>query len=174
MSIFKKSRINTSSFSLGRPEAEAELKETTDYPSIKDLFVDSIGVINAISNGRFIITGRKGSGKSAIVGYITLNSYPYDNTSYCKVVKPYHCMSIISQMIENKSERFRILYDWTIISKLVEMILSTKQGEYTSEIQTLKKFHNKYPELFSLDIILKTKRRMDLKRNGGCVKRNGS
>lgn len=156
MSLFKRTNFAKKAFSLGRPEAEAEFHQTSANPSLKNIFIDEIGAIDAIGSGRFIITGRKGTGKSAIVGYIQLNSHPeVDNTSYCSVVKPFieHSNAFV---VPNPSIDFSVLaYEWTIISKLIRMILETGQGEYTPEIRTLKKFYNKYDALFDVDNFLK-------------------
>lgn len=90
MSIFKNSKQNSKrAFSLGKPEAEDELQQTSASPSLKNIFIDEIGIIDAIAAGRFIITGRKGTGKSAIVGYIKLNSFPEEEYSYCAIIKPF-------------------------------------------------------------------------------------
>ena len=158
MSIFNKINFKSkNAFSLGKPEAEAESNSRLDL-SLKNLFVDEIGVIEAISNGKFIISGRKGTGKSAIVGYITLNSFPADNFLYCRTVKPiFHNIAYLNDLIENDNEKYQILYEWIIISKLIEMILETKQGTYLREINALNKFYSKYIDLFNVEEWNRTK-----------------
>lgn len=156
MSLFKPNNCNKKAFSLGRPEAEAEFHQTSAKPSLKNIFIDEIGAIDAIGSGRFIITGRKGTGKSAIVGYIQLNSYPeINNTSFCSVVKPFiECSNAFVVPGPNVNSSV-LAYEWTIISKLIRMILETGQGEHTPEIQALKKFYKKYDTLFDVDNFLK-------------------
>ena len=51
----------TNGMDLGRPEAEAEKCFMLDY------FEDYFAITENIQRGRFIISGRKGSGKSAYV-----------------------------------------------------------------------------------------------------------
>lgn len=156
MSLFKRTHNSKKAFSLGRPEAEAEFHQTYATPSLKSIFIDEIGAINAIASGRFIITGRKGTGKSAIVGYIQLNSHPaVSNASYCSVVKPFTNSSNVLAVSEAGVDSSVLAYKWTIISKLIWMILETGQGEYTPEIRALKKFYNKYNALFDVDNFLK-------------------
>lgn len=141
---------------MGRPEAEAEFHQTFAKPSLKNIFIDEIGAIDAIGSGRFIITGRKGTGKSAIAGYIQLNSHPeIDNTSFCAVIKPFIESCNAFNIPGPKSDSSVLAYEWTIISKLIRMILETGQGEYTPEIQALKKFYKKYDALFDVDNFLK-------------------
>lgn len=156
MSLFKHTNNIRKAFSLGRPEAEAEFHQTSANPSLKNIFIDEIGVMDAIGSGRFIITGRKGTGKSAIVGHIQLNSCPeVDNTSYCAVVKPVADHNNAFVVSEPNIDSSTLAYEWTIISKLIKMILETGQGEYTPEIRALQKFYNKYDTLFDVDNFLK-------------------
>lgn len=156
MSLFKHSNHAKKVFSLGRPEAEAEFHQTSAAPSLKNIFIDEIGAIDAIGSGRFIITGRKGAGKSAIVGYIQLNSHPeVINTSYCSVVKPFieHSNTFLAHDPTINSSV--VAYEWIIISKLIRMILDTGQGTYTPEIRALNKFYKKYDSLFDVDNFIK-------------------
>jgi len=56
---------------LGTPEAEGENRQGQ---SLLDFFEDYMGILQDIKNEKFIITGRKGSGKTAIVKYFRDNS----------------------------------------------------------------------------------------------------
>jgi hypothetical protein len=59
----------TSDFFIGTPEAEGE---TTSNSKMKlaEIFGDYLNVFPELDSEKFIITGRKGSGKSAIAEYI--------------------------------------------------------------------------------------------------------
>lgn len=156
MALFKKEFNNIPKiFSLGKPEAEAEFNSTPYSPSLKTIFDDINGVSDAISSGRFIIMGRKGAGKSAIVGYIKLNSAPADDSVYCRIVGPFDNLSSSFLITELGKDAYKILYQWSIISKLIEMILETHRAEYTKEIIALSKFYKKYNTLFDLNQFLK-------------------
>ncbi len=63
--------FNTSNFFLGAPEAEAE-SNANSRMRLGEAFEDYLEVLPNLSHEKFIITGRKGSGKSAIAEYIYL------------------------------------------------------------------------------------------------------
>ena len=58
---------STKSFYFGMPEAEGENREK-QKPS--DYFEDYLEILSELKKGKFIFTGRKGSGKTAIAKYI--------------------------------------------------------------------------------------------------------
>lgn len=155
MSLFNSHKIShTPIFSLGKPEAEAELTHSAASPAYENLFLDEIGVLAAINNGRFIITGRKGSGKSAIVNYIKIHTNLKNGTIHSTKIEPFDQISKRISSTEDLNGD-RILYDWVIISNLIKMIINTKLGEYTKEIQALNKFYSKYDVLFDLENFLR-------------------
>ena len=156
MALFNKASLNNSKvFSLGKPEAEAEFNQSQNSPSLKTIFDDTNGVIDAIASGKFIIIGRKGAGKSAIVGYINLNAAPVDEDVYCRIIRPFDNIGNSHLVNELGKDACEILYQWSIISKLIEMILETKRAKYTKEISALEKFYKKYNTLFDLNHFLK-------------------
>ena len=55
-------------FVVGYPEAEAE--SGSNAVNILDVFDDFLHVFPSLNNGKFIIVGRKGSGKTAIAEYL--------------------------------------------------------------------------------------------------------
>ena len=54
---------------LGKTDSESENRDLLDF------FHDYAGVFDDINNGRFIITGRKGAGKSAYAVYLQEKSF---------------------------------------------------------------------------------------------------
>ncbi|MDO4320448.1 MAG: hypothetical protein Q4C34_07720 [Bacteroidales bacterium] len=141
-------------FSLGKPEAEYE--SSPDYElSIKKLFVDEMNILTSINNGAFIVTGRKGTGKSAIKSFIQLNSFPYDTYLRSYDLNPnYLKYDVLKDEISDFPLRITKMSQWGIITSLLKLILETEQGQATSEIQTLQKLRRKYFELFTLEDIL--------------------
>lgn len=69
---------------LGIPEAEAEANNLNI--NLSDVFEDYLDILNQISDGKFIILGRKGSGKSAIGEHIHTLAES-DPNSFCSFVK---------------------------------------------------------------------------------------
>lgn len=157
-SIFKKAKQNPHRkrcFSLGRPEAEAETQSEGPL-SIKNLFVDEMHVMDALNDSKFIISGRKGTGKTAIKSYIILNSKPEDQTLLSYEIDPRIILSeTIREDIQDFSQRVTLMSQWCIVSAIINMILDTDQGPSTPEIQNLAKLRKKYLDLFTIDDIVK-------------------
>ena len=58
----------TEGFFIGSSEAEGEINNSRI--TLDEVFSDYLGVLNEVNHEKFIITGRKGTGKSAIGAYI--------------------------------------------------------------------------------------------------------
>lgn len=157
-SIFKRAKEaaqHRRCFSLGQPEAEAETK-LNDSLSIKNLFVDEMHAIEALNNGKFIISGRKGTGKSAIKSYIVLNSSPEYDCLRSAEIKPDLILSdLLKDEIPDFSLRVSLMSQWCIISTIINLILDSGQGVATPEIQNLNKLRKKYLDLFKVEDIVK-------------------
>src|SRR5215213_7937640 len=69
----KELSFTTKNFFIGAPEAEAESNFNSRI-KLLNVFEDFLEVIPKLESEKFIITGRKGSGKSAIAEYIYLRS----------------------------------------------------------------------------------------------------
>lgn len=74
----------TKGFCIGIPEAEAEA--TTASIKLDSLFVDYFDVLKQLNNEKFIVLGRKGTGKSAIGEYI-LSLAKDEPNMFCDFVK---------------------------------------------------------------------------------------
>lgn len=157
-SIFKRAKKEAQvkrCFSLGQPEAEAETQFKGPL-SIKNLFVDEMGIIDALNNGKFIVSGRKGTGKSAIKSYIILNSYPEDDALRSSEINPDIILNdTIAQEVPDFSQRVALMSQWCIISTIINLILDTEQGTGTPEIINLSKLRRKYLDLFTIEDIVK-------------------
>ena len=82
---------------LGKPEAEAEKKEMIT------LFEDYFNIEQAIERGAFIITGRKGAGKSAYAVWLQEKAKNNDNL-FCSLVKKND--SILEELINMAPEHY--------------------------------------------------------------------
>lgn len=144
MKIFNgQNRINSShqdtlGYYFGKPESEGE---SSYKDSEESFFEDFLNVLPRINDGCFIISGRKGAGKSAIAKYIQDNAVASDEL-FCEIIKT----DIISQerLIQETTnfDNFNssALFEWIILVKLVNLMLVTNNGECTKEIKALRNF----------------------------------
>ena len=74
----------TKGFCIGIPEAEAEA--TTAAVKLDTLFVDYLDVLKQLNDEKFIVLGRKGTGKSAIGEHI-LSIAKNEANIFCDFIK---------------------------------------------------------------------------------------
>lgn len=67
----------TSGFFIGAAEAEGEANNTKI--TLSEVFEDFLAILSQLNNEKFIVTGRKGSGKSAIGEYLYSIAYNEPN-----------------------------------------------------------------------------------------------
>ncbi len=134
---------------LGTPEAEGEIREGQ---SLVDFFEDYMCVLDDIGKEKFIISGRKGAGKSAIVKYLRDNSSE-KNEMYTATVRPIDVDLEKAIQIEGETEgdHFILLYEWIILTKFVKMLLETHDVRSTPEYCALVKFQIKNSGLLNVD-----------------------
>ena len=129
--------FSTRGLFLGKPEAEAEKKDMIA------LFEDYFCIEQAIENGAFIITGRKGAGKSAYAVWLQEKAKSTD-ALYCSLVKKND--SILEEMINMAPEHklaTSVLFEWIILVRLTQMIIQTEQGKYNRYASAIEEFYNK-------------------------------
>lgn len=133
----KKAIPTTEGFYFGKSESEGE---SSYKKSSNTLFDDYLDILPKIGEGCFIITGRKGSGKSAIAKYIYDNATSED-CMFCEIVKS---DSIILerriQQSPDQPEKLVSFFQWLILVKLVKLILESKNGNYTPELKAINNF----------------------------------
>lgn len=132
----KTSGITSRWMDFGKPEAEGEKEELREY------FEDFLNINDAFEKGKFIITGRKGAGKSAYVQYL-LNNSGEENELFCDVVTNEMIdlekiiQSIPDDIVVNRDET---IYEWIILTRFVKLILLNKSGINAEGFSALKKF----------------------------------
>lgn len=143
MSVFdKKSPSNTAKttegFSFGKSNSE---NEDSYKKSDNTLFDDYLDILPKIGEGCFIITGRKGSGKSAIAKYIKDNA-TFENNEFCEIVRSdtIKLEKHIQKSSTDSEELLVSFFQWLILVKLVKLILESKNGKYTPELKALNNF----------------------------------
>ncbi|WP_315404899.1 P-loop ATPase, Sll1717 family, partial [Hoylesella saccharolytica] len=109
----------TKGFCIGIPEAEAEA--TTASIKLDTFFVDYLDVLKQLNNEKFIVLGRKGTGKSAIGEHI-LSLAKNEANMFCDFIKK-EDIDIEKIVQIGKIEGIRIerglLYKWIVLTKFV-------------------------------------------------------
>lgn len=117
---------------LGASEAEGE---NLDY----DWFTDCFALFDLIAQGKYLIIGRKGTGKSAIVK--RLSSIPVDPEVTLSTKTLNHNDLKFEASICNGGMNVGALYEWIILISLGELILySGIGGDYIPEYKALNEF----------------------------------
>lgn len=134
---------------LGVPEAEGENRQGQ---SLLDFFEDYMGILQDIRNEKFVISGRKGAGKSAIVKFFRDNSSE-ENELYSTTVKNSDVvMEKVLQTASNLGDDiYSHLYEWIILTKFVKLILETYDVRTTQEYNALQSFQKKNSGLLNVD-----------------------
>lgn len=140
---------STRNFYIGRPEAEAET--TQNVSNLLDFFEDYTHIEDNINKGCFIISGRKGSGKSAYVMWLHERSRDNDELFTSIIRKNEFDIEAIIQAVPKQDLKFEALFEWLILVRVVKMILDSKQGEYLREIKSLKDFYLKNTGYVNID-----------------------
>lgn len=143
MNIF--SIKTTKGLNLGKPEAEAE------RPFMLQYFEDYFNIKEAIENGCFIISGRKGSGKSAYAVWMQQKASNHDN-DFCSLVKKDDFnLELVINSLPDKDIRFEAFFEWVILVRLVKLILESNVGTYLEQVRAIKKFYEKNTGYVNID-----------------------
>jgi len=113
----------TKGFYFGATEAEGENKK--GIQNFQYYFDDYLSVLPQLKNEKFIFTGRKGAGKSAIAKYIKDTSDKEDN-SYSDLIrlKDIEIEKLIQiEELENFVQKEVVVFEWLILVKLIKLIL---------------------------------------------------
>ena len=156
MGFFKRNEITSNSvgttrgFYLGSPEAEGENKNSKQ--NLVAFFEDYMDIQNQILDGKFIISGRKGSGKSAFVKYILDNSGEKQEM-FSSLIKPneFDLEKLIQTLPPEIENKYEILFEWIILTRFVNIILKSNSCTYTKEYKDLVKFYRKNSGVIEID-----------------------
>lgn len=138
------SKGTTKNFFIGTPEAEGE---TTYNSKIKlgEIFIDFLQVFSELNSEKFIITGRKGSGKSAIAEFILFKASNEPNvfTDFIKT-RDFHIHKIIQLGKDNGLPiEEKLLFEWIILTKLIRLFTKDQSLQSSKEMRDLEKFVEK-------------------------------
>lgn len=134
----------TKNFFIGCPEAEGE---STANSKIKlgEMFGDFLNVFPELDTEKFIISGRKGSGKSAIAEYIQYSALN-DPNAFCEFIKT---RDIDTQKIVQLGKEQglpieeKLLFEWLILTKLIKLFTEDQSVQSMKEFKDLNTFLKK-------------------------------
>ena len=133
-------RCTTEGFYIGAAEAECEANNPRT--PLTDVFEDYLDVMTQINNEAFIVTGRKGSGKTAIGEY--MYSIAEDNANLfatfikktdVDIEKIVHLGLETGNVIQQE-----LLFKWIILTQLVKLIVKNQNVSKFKEVESLNKF----------------------------------
>lgn len=135
------SKRTTLGLFIGATEAEGE---TIIGQGLKEYYEDYLHIDDAFLSGKFIISGRKGVGKSAYVKHLLLNS-SIENGLLCSVIK-YNTKTlekIIQEIPNDISNKFCVVYEWIILSEMVKLLLKNTNAAFSDGYDAIRKFATK-------------------------------
>jgi len=144
-------KYNTKGFYFGATEAEGENK--SGVQNFQYYFDDYLEVLPQLNNEKFIFTGRKGSGKSAIAKYIKDTSDIEDN-SFSDLIrlKDIEIERLIQiEELENFENKEAVIFEWIILVRIIKLILKNDAGKYTAEYDKLNKFIQRNSGVVGID-----------------------
>ena len=147
--MYFKKHYTTKGLYIGKPEAEGET--TQNRLNLLDFFEDYTHIEDNINRGCFIISGRKGSGKSAYVMWLHEKAKQNDELYTSIVRKNEFDIEAIIQAVPEKELKFEALFEWLILVRTVKMILESGQGTYLRQIISLQDFYKKNSGYVDID-----------------------
>ncbi|MCE8019904.1 hypothetical protein HOP51_07215 [Halomonas sp. MCCC 1A11036] len=126
---------------LGAPEAEAEALPNSRMP-LEKVYKDYFDLIGGLAHERFIIVGRKGSGKSAFAEHICQISNTEPNL-HAKFIRQGE--SNLEQIVQFGADvgheiEKENLYKWLILTNILKLFADNKAVENNKDYSLLKNF----------------------------------
>lgn len=147
---------------LGAPEAEAEAMEASRVPLL-DVYEDYHGLAPALMAEKFIITGRKGCGKSAFAEYVTVGARSEPNLFAKFIRKNDFALEEIVQKAKDKELSFGAaeLLTWIVLVHIISLFLESEAAKDAAKMSLLREFLKKnsgYIEINKSDVIERVQR----------------
>lgn len=130
-------KVRVNGFSIGQAEAEAEINDDR----FLDWYTDAFDLEDRISKkSHFLITGRKGSGKSMFARYMQKKSES-DDELFVRIIDNDE-VDRINSISELSSEALSAtnLFKWIIFVELARLISRSNGAPYTPEYKKLEQF----------------------------------
>lgn len=128
---------------LGLLEAEAEAQSNSEM-NLMEVYEDFFDLANKLGTQKYIITGRKGSGKSAFAEFAYLHSKNNANSFIKFIRRGEFNLEEIIQIGKNSGKPIEreALLEWLILTNLLSLIFS-KENEPSKEYRELEQFLKK-------------------------------
>lgn len=136
-----KDKNTTRNFFIGTPEAEGESTFNSKM-KLAEIFGDFLEVFPELETEKFIITGRKGSGKSAIAEFLLFSANNNPNV-FCDFVKTRDLeLNKIVQIGKEEGLPIedQLLYEWIILTKLIKQLTEDQSVQEIKEYKDLSNF----------------------------------
>lgn len=140
MRLFQ-SKFTTKNFQIGSPEAEAESQFRSKI-KLSDVFQDYLEILPELEYEKFIITGRKGSGKTAIGEHLLDESKNKPNL-FCDFIRKADLdIEKIVQLGKEQGHQIEqgLIFKWIILIKLLKLISQNEGLVNVKGIKDLKAF----------------------------------
>ncbi|MBR1880058.1 MAG: hypothetical protein IJ804_04845 [Prevotella sp.] len=130
----------TRGFIIGVVEAEGEVHNKNIL--LNDVFVDYPDLIWHLDNGKFIILGRKGMGKSAVGEYLI--SMTHDQPNQFATMVSHHKIEL-EKLIqhsyqEHSVENHSALFKWVVLTQILNLMTENEHIQHWEEMDILNKF----------------------------------
>lgn len=141
--LAKNKQLNSDYIFLGATEAEAEALPTSKMP-LSSVYEDHHNLIESLQNEKFIVCGRKGSGKSAFAEYVL--SLTEDNPNmFCKFIRQSEVN--LEKIIQIGKEAGHTLekenlYTWLILINILKLFSDNQAVKNNKEYNFLERFLN--------------------------------
>jgi|GEM_PF-6045480 len=122
------SRLRLGELKFGAAAAEAEA--TLDGGSfLESVYVDSLEILRRVYEGKVLIGGRKGTGKSAFAWWLSLKKQS-DRFVHLMHFKANEIEQIIQKQEERRGEAFEeLVWEWMLLCSLVKLVLQDQSIE---------------------------------------------
>ena len=151
MSLFRK-KHTTENMYFGNPEAESENNFKSKI-KLDDVFEDYLNVLGELDTEKFIVTGRKGSGKSAI-GQIIHKRAKNEPNVFCEYIRKSDIdLEEIVQLSEQTGNIIQkeLLFKWIILTRLLKLITQNQAVQDLSDIKLIRHFLEKNSGFVNID-----------------------
>jgi len=153
---FMKNNMQKTKVFLGSPEAEAEAIGNARMPLL-EVYEDFHNLFTELSAEKFIVVGRKGSGKSAFGEYLQLKSKE-DSTLHTKFIRGAEAnLERIVQIGQQAGASVETdsLFKWIIYTHILRLFCNLEIAKETTEYNNLRQFLTKnsgYIDISDLEI----------------------
>src|SRR5690606_3908806 len=123
---------------LGSPEAEGEVSLNSRMP-LTEVYHDYHGIADQLAAEKFILIGRKGSGKSAFAEFVVLQAKD-SATVFAKFIKKNEfSLESIVQAVDGNGEKLDApsFLRWLIYVNLIKLFTESEAAKYDNRFELL-------------------------------------